>query len=88
MFARGVAYAAGGARVGLDAASVLAVGDGRFGERHAIEIIIALATNRAYAKSMAANTCHTRDEDISAAGHSDAVVLIVNCGVLEGQTGS
>lgn len=83
MFAR--AYSAVGAGVGLDAASVLAVGDNRVGERNTVDDVVALASNRTDAESVAANAGHTRNEDVSAASHSDAVILVVDYRVLERQ---
>lgn len=81
------AYSAGGAGVGLNTASILTVGDGRVGERNAVEVVIALASNGTDAKPVAANASHTRNEDVGAAGHSDAVVLVVDYRVLERQAG-
>lgn len=81
------AYSAGGAGVGLDTASILTVGDSRVGERNAVEVVIALASNGTDAKPVAANACHTRNEDVGAAGHGDAVVLVVDYRVLERQAG-
>lgn len=84
----GGAYSAGSAGVGLDAASVLAVGDNRVGERNTVDDVVALASNRTDAESVATNAGHTCNEDVSAAGHSDAVILVVDDRVLKRQAAS
>ena len=79
------AYSAGFSRVGLDAATVLAIGDSLLRERHSVNGVIALAAYRADAQPVAAGARHACDKNVCAASDSDAVVLVVDLGVLERQ---
>lgn len=83
----GEAYSASGTRVGLDAAPILAIGDGRVGERNAIDVVVTLPSNGTNAQPVAANACHTSNSDIGATGHGNAVILVIDHRVLERQAG-
>lgn len=76
-------YCSSGAGVSLDACPVLAVGDDRVGERHAVNDIVALATDGSNAQPVSANAGHTCDEDVRPARHRHAIVLVRDVRVLK-----
>lgn len=76
---------AGLTRVSLDSTTVLAADHLRIGEGDSVNRVVALAANRADAKTMTTVAVHSVDDDICSASHRDTVILVVHPGVLQGE---
>jgi hypothetical protein len=74
----------GGIRIGLDAASVLGIGDGAVGEGDAGNSVVGFAANGTDGKTVASRASHACDENVGTGGDGDTVVLVLDDNVFEG----
>lgn len=79
-----VGDAAGGARVCLDAHAVLRVDEDGILKEDAVDGVVGLAADGADGEAVAARAVHVGDGDLGARGDGDAVVLVVDGDVTQG----
>lgn len=79
-----VGNTAGGVGIGLDTATVLTVDDLGVLEGHGVDDVVTLTTNGSDAQTVATRAVEVVDDDVGSAGNGNAVILVVDVGVLQG----